>query len=152
MGHPVHFSCRDYIVRVRVHLSAISEYEPLYEGSLAFQVPVSPASHRAGHQPGPDRAPDQDLVPEPPHEGQEGQTRGRSGRRICRRRRRRRQRLSHFDDRRSGAAAADVVRLLNDDDGGGGGRRDSHDSGPFEDAQKNGHGAEVNYCLLSATH
>ena len=114
-----------------------------------FQVPLPPPSHRAGRQPGPDGAPDQNLVPEPPDEGQEGQARRRRWRRICKR-------LSHLDDGgppgARAAAAADVPLLA---DGGGGGRRLSHDAGatagPFEDAQENGRGAEVDCCPPFAT-
>ena len=116
-----------------------------------FQVPVPPPTHRVGRQPWPDGAPDQNLVPEPPHEGQEGQARrSRQRRRVCCRRR---QGLSHLDDggpplaRAAAAAAADVPLLA---DGGGGGRRLSHDAGatagPFENAQENGRGAEVDFC------
>ena len=116
-----------------------------------FQVPVPPPAHRVGRQPGPDGAPDQNLVPEPPDEGQEGQAR------HCRQRRRVYQRFSHLDDggppvARAAAAAADVPLLA---DGGGGGRRLSHDAGatagPLEDAQENGRGAEVDCCPPFAT-
>ena len=115
-----------------------------------FQVPVPPPAHRVGRQPGPDGAPDQNLVPEPPDEGQEGQARHRrQRRRVC-------QRLSHLDDGgppgARAAAAADVPLLA---DGGGGGRRLSHDAGatagPFENAQENGRGAEVDFCPAFVT-
>ena len=95
---------------------------------------MPPTTHRTGDQLGLDRAADQNLVPEPPHEGQEGEALHGQ----------RRQRLAHLNDRRP---ADEIHRLPDEGCGARGGGRRCNDSGatrgPLEDAQNDGRGTEI---------